>query len=174
MALGVTLPTTTNITQFPVEPAIAAEREKLDTLGQQISSIVQSFNELKQTLVTDSREDRKAKFLALLDQRRAAIESAMDAWKQKNAQLGIAKQAPALAGLGQMDLTSIQSQISTEQSKLASLQAYYTAYKTALDAGQAPPPVPQELSQGFMGFSATTIIAGIALIAGAWYLFTRE
>jgi hypothetical protein len=173
MPPGVIIPS--NVTLFPPEPAIAADREKLDNLGGQISAIAQSFNELKQELVADSNLERKAKFVALLDQRREAIEAAMDAWKAHSARVGIVKQPPALQGLGQVDLTSLQTQIAGEQEKLAALQSYYTAYKTAVETGQTPPAVPAELaSGGFLGISTGTIIAGIALLAAGWYFFTRK
>lgn len=173
MSNGVVLPT--NVTQFPPEVANQAEKDKLDTLGQQISTIVHNYNALKQEIVVDGQEDRKAKFAALLDQRRAAIEACMDAWKAREVQIvGRANRIfPALAGLG--DLTSLQTQIATEQTKLAALQAYYTSYKAAVDAGMQPPPLPPELgSDGFMGISTGTLIMLAAGAAALYFFFMKK
>lgn len=174
MSTGVVLPEQSNVVQFPPENAVQADKEKLNNLGQQISAIVQSFNKLKQELVADSNAERKAKFIALLDQRRQAIEAAMDAWKIKAGQVGIAQQQPQLAGLGQLDLASLQNQISIEQNKLTALQSYYAAYSAAITAGQTPPAAPPELNEGFLGVSSGMLIAGIALLAAGWYFFFRE
>lgn len=172
-AMGVALPD--NVTTFPPEIATQAEAEKLDNLGQQISTLVQQYNETKREIVADSREDRKAKFAALLEQRKAAIEACMTAWKAKEAQVapGQNKQLPALAGLGQVDLSSLETQITTEQSKLTILQNYYTAYKTAVDAGQEPPPVPAELA-GTFGMSAGTLALIAAGLAALYFFFAKK
>lgn len=173
MPPGVILPS--NVTQFPAEPAIAADKEKLDHQRQQIDEIVKGFNELKQTLVIDSDQTRKAQFSALLDQRREAIETAMAAWKAKAAQLGIGQHPPTLQGLGAIDLTSLQTQIGAEQAKLTALTSYYAAYKVAVDSGQAPPALPPELATGgFLGISTGTIALIAGLIAGAYFLFARK
>lgn len=172
MATGVTLPS--NVTQFPAEVALAAEKDKLENLGQQITAIVHNYNTLKQELTVDGREDRKAKFAALLEQRKAAIEAAMDAWKAKEAQIRSGRVLPTLSGLGQTDLTALQAQITTEQGKLAVLQAYYTQYKAALDSGQPPPPMPAELgSEGFLGISTTTLIMLAAGAAALYFFFFK-
>ena len=176
MAIGVALPDS-NVTQFPPEVATQVEKDKLDTLGQQISTIVQNYNALKQELVVDGREDRKAKFAALLEQRRAAIEAAMDAWKAKEVQImgRAARVLPTLAGLGQVDLASLQTQITTEQSKLTALQNYYAEYKAAVDAGLQPPPLPPELgSEGFMGMGTGTLVMIAAAVAALYFFFAKK
>lgn len=173
MAIGVSLPD--NVTQFPTEVATQAEKDKLNNLGQQISAIVQQFNQLKQQLMSDGNTDRQTKFADLLAQRKAAIEAAMTAWKTKEAQIGTGQQLPALAGLGQVDLTSLQTQITSEQSKLAALQTYYTQYKAAVDAGQQPPAMPAELgSSGFLGISAGTLAMVAAGLAALYFFFMKK
>lgn len=172
MPVGVELPQ--NVAIFPAEPALAADREKLDSLGAQISALVQNFNEQERSLVEENSVDVQTKFRALLDARRVGIESIMDAWKTRAASMKIAATSK-IPALGALDLSSLQGKIADEQGKLAALQTYYTSYKLAVESGNAPPPVPAELSSGaFLGISATTIITLVALAGGAWYLWQNK
>ena len=161
---------------------IQNDKTKLISLGSQISTLVQHYNDLKQQLMA-SPQATQQQFADLLAQRKAAMQQLIDAHqaavaslRQQAQQAGVAIdiQTPpvTLQGLGQLvDTSGIQAQITQEQTKLTALQTYYANYQAALAAGQQPPPLPPELAGGFMGLSGTTIAVGLAAIVGAYLLF---
>ena len=156
-------------------------KESVDNLGQQVSACVQSYNDLRGKIEGEASSDEtKAKFRALADQRRAALEqiklSYVSARQQAESQ-GIqpAPMPPVqLAGLGADSLGGLQTAVSTEQSKLALLAAYYESYKAAVAAGTQPPAVPTELQNGVMGISAGTLAMFAAIAAAAYFMFFNK
>ena len=187
-----TTPVTTtngNIVQFPVSndaqvTALRNDRSTLTNLGQQISALVQHYNDLKKQLMAEPDKPTQDQFATLLSQRKAAIQALMDSWKSKvdsltakamaipNGTAVLQENMPTisniqLSGLGQLvDTSGLTTSITTETTKMTLLDQYYTAYKAAIAAGTTPPALPAELQSGMLGLSSTVIIAGVAAVAG--------
>lgn len=162
--------------------AVQTDNTNLTNLDSQIQQLVQHFNQLKQQLMADGSTG-KGQILALLEQRRAAIQAlweshyaALAQLRQKASQNNIAidAQLPSvtLQGMGQLvDTSGIQNAITTEQAKLTALQTYYTNYQNAVAAGQPPPALPDELASGAFGMSGTTIALVAATVIGVLFFF---
>ena len=167
MANGVVIPTqTTDAGKQQVKSA-------LDNLGSQMSQLVQSYNDLRTKVEGEpSSPEFKAKMHELFEQRRAAIRDLVESFRstaQSAAAQGITanNNIPTLQGfrgLGAGDLGGLQTAVATEQSKLSALAVYYEQAKAAVAAGQPVPPVPAELSGGFMGISAMWLAIGAVVV----------
>ena len=151
-------------------------KEAVDNLGQQVSALVQQYNDLRGAVEGDASDPAtKEKFRQLADQRRAALEQIklnyVSARQQAEAQ-GIAagQNVPNLQGLGSFTLSNITTTVTAEQSKLAVLAAYYESYKSAVAAGTTPPAMPAELQSGVIGIPTTWIAVGLALVAAYFFL----
>lgn len=175
----------------PILDQIRADRSKLTNLGSQISVLVQHYNDLKRDLMNAPEHPTKAQLVALLDQRRVAIENVIAQWKLTIDQLtakahsiqggpDVMAQSPIansmtaqLMGLGQLvDTSGLQTRINNEQAKLAVVSNYMTQYQAAVSSGQNPPPLPAELQEGFLGMSSGTLIM-IAAVLGVGYLLFK-
>ncbi len=161
-------------------------RTVLDNLGSQISKLVQEYNGLKQDMMSLPEHPTKEQLIDLLERRKAAIQALLDAHKadiddlkakinMTDGATGIQVLPPITASLGQLDtLTNLQTQLGEQQAKMTALTEYYNAYKTAVQIGQTPPPIPDSLKDGMFGLSTGMIIAGIAAIVGIMYFFSKK
>lgn len=175
------------IVPFPAQASdkatlIQNDKVRLINLGSQIRVLVEQYNEMWRNLQALPGAT-KAQFMALFDQRKSAMQTLVTAHQtaiadlrheaqQSGVSIDISTPPANLSGLGQLvDTSTIQTQITQEQAKLEALQNYYTAYQSALSAGQQPPAVPPELQGGMLGISGTGIAIGIAAIVGAMLFF---
>lgn len=163
MSQGVVIP----MPQPTVDPAVK------ENLGQKVSAIMQTYNDMKRDLMAQPDNPTKAQLNALLEQRRAAVEAIFAAHKATlDAVLG-AGQAK-LSGFGATnELETIQTQLTAEQGKLTALSTYFESYKSAIAAGNAPPALPPELS-GSTGISSTTLAIIAAIAAGAYFWWNSK
>lgn len=173
---------------IPIQSTDAGKAQvkgQLDNLGSQMSSLVQSYNELRGKIEGDPSDPAvKEQFRALAEQRKTAIRALVESFKatlQNAAAQGILpdqSNVPALAGIRGLrgdDLGGLQTAIATEQSKLAALDAYYQSAQAALAAGQPLPAPPAELSSGGTGFLGMSNWMLIAIAAGAaYFIFMKK
>jgi hypothetical protein len=151
----------------PVDPTLK------ENLGSQVSAIMQTYNDMKQSLMEQSDNPTKAQLNTLLEQRRAAVEAIFAAHRATLDSLfgvGHAK----LSGLATSELETIQAQLTAEQGKLSALSAYFDQYKIAVAAGNTPPALPPELSGSTLGISSTTLAIIAAIAAGAWFWWSGK
>lgn len=154
-------------------PAPTVDPSIKETLGSKVSTIMQTYNDMKAAL-RDQPEATRAQFDALLEKRRAAVEAIFAAHKG-TLDLLLGPSQAKLSGIGATtEVSTIQTQLDSEQSKLAALSAYFEAYKSAIASGSAPPAIPTELQEGSFGISATTLAILAALGAAAWFWWTNK
>ena len=173
MAQGVVIPIQTT------DAGKQQVRTQLENLGQQMSALVQSYNDQRTAVEAENKTELHAKMQELFEARRAAIKALVESFqsaKQSAEAQGIQSGPlpPQLAGLRGADLGGLQTAVATEQSKLAALAAYYEQAKAAVAAGQPMPQPPSELSGGFMGMSSTTLAILLAAAVGAYFLFSSK
>ena len=155
-------------------PAPAVDPAIKENLGSRVSSLIQTYNDMKRELMAQPEHPIKAQLQALLEKRRAAVEAIFAKFKPAlDAILG-AGQAK-LSGVGAFETNEIQTQLGAEQTKFAALQSYFDSYKAAIAAGTTPPALPAELQEGsFAGISSTTLAILVAIAALGYFWFQKD
>lgn len=164
MAQGLIIP----MPSPPIDPAVR------ENIGSKVSAIMSTYNDMKRELMEQPDSATKKQLDTLLEQRRAAVAAIFDAHRATLDSLfgvGHAK----LSGIGAAsELETIQTQLTTEQGKLSALSTYFDQYKTAIAAGNQPPPLPSELGGSTFGISSTMLALIAALGAAAYFWWSGK
>ena len=159
---GVVIP----MPQPAIDPAVR------ENLGQKISAIVQEYNRLHAELRAQPDSPTKAQLVAYLEKRRAAVEAI---FAQHKATLDAIQANTKLAGFGSFnEVSTIQTELDVQQSKLTALSTYFESYKAAIAAGTAPPALPAELQEGTFGISTTTLAILVAIAALGYFWMQKK